>query len=130
MAATSPRPSKGKKAPLFRLHTSITAVSSDRVSGVLGKPEVNSTRVLRPGTVPRLLAKLLRASIKVCAPNSAAALTKLGIPPKGDVPDDMLGESALSAEPRDATCTGAALTAHILSSATTCFKRPASAVKF
>src|SRR5579872_3835217 len=46
----SPRTSIGYTATLARLQTSIAAVSSERPSMVSGKPELNSTTILRPGT--------------------------------------------------------------------------------
>src|SRR5580692_7790440 len=100
------------------LHVSITAVSSDWYSVFNGKPEVSITRVLRPGTVERPLARLRRASSTVWTPKSASALLR-------DGPRD--------GAPRDATITGGCAfgeTDAPFNPATTCFKRSESAVKF
>src|SRR5580704_919121 len=100
------------------LQVSMTAVSSDWYSGFIGKPEVNMTSVLRPGTVDRLLARLRRARSTVCTPKSDSALLR-------DGPMDGVA--------RDATMTGSwgfGETVEPFIPITTCFKRSASAVKF
>ena len=58
------------------LQVSMTAVTSDWYSRVSGKPEVNMTSVLRPGTVDRPFARLRRASSTLWTPKSASALLK------------------------------------------------------
>src|ERR1700722_4086764 len=100
------------------LQVSITAVSSDWVVGVKGKPEGGMTRVLRPGTVDILFGRLRMARRTQRIPSSASALFK---------------EGAAGGDPRDATMTGGSPlgeTEEPLKPLTTCFKRAASAVKF
>src|ERR1700678_1460069 len=105
-------------ATLALLQVSMTAVTSDECSVVSGKPDVNMTRVLRPGTVERPFARLRSASSTVCMPKLASALPRDG--PRGG-------------GARDATSTGDCAfgeTDDPCRPATTCFKRCASAVKF
>src|ERR1700731_3947947 len=100
------------------LQVSMTAASSDWYSTVSGKPEVNMTRVLRPGTVDRLFARLRRASSTLRTPKSASAFPRDG---------------AAGGAPKDATVTGGSAfgeTADPLRPITTCFSRWALAVKF
>src|SRR5229473_2122152 len=100
------------------LQVSMTAVSSDWYSGFSGKPDVNITRVLRPGTLDRLFARLRRASRTLRTPKSASALYKDG---------------PIEGEPSDATMTeesGLGETTDPFRPVTTCFNRTASEVKF
>src|SRR5580658_10574817 len=92
--ATKPRTSMGYTATLALLQESITAVNSDCRSGVKGKPAVSMMRVLRPGTAAIFFARLRSASITVCAPKSASALSI-------DSKDGMDGPP-----PKEATSTG------------------------
>src|SRR5258708_17869391 len=100
------------------LQVSMTAVSSDWYSGFSGKPEVNITRVLRPGTLDRLFARLRRASSTLRTPKSASALYKDG---------------PIEGAPSDATMTeesGFGETTDPFRPLTTCFYRTESAVRF
>src|SRR5271169_6086042 len=100
------------------LQVSMTAVSSDWYSEFRGKPEVNITRVLRPGTLDRLFARLRKASSTLRTPKSASAL---------------LRDGPIDGGANDATITGSCAfgdTADPLMPITTCFNRLASAVKF
>src|SRR6266446_2573698 len=100
------------------LQVLMTAVNSDWYSGVIGKPAVNITSVLRPGTVERLFARVRRASSTLRTPKSASAL---------------LRDGPMDGAPRDATVTagsGFGETTDPFKPVTTCFNRAASAVKF
>src|ERR1039458_4108162 len=100
------------------LQVSMTAVTSDVYSMVSGKPEVNMTSVLRPGTVDRPFARLRRASSTLWTPKSASALVR----------DGAVGGGA-----KEATMTGGCAfgeTEDPFIPITTCFNRCASAVKF
>src|ERR1700730_1077295 len=99
------------------LQLSIAAVTSDWVSKLSGKPEVNITRVLRPGIVDIPLATLRRALSTLRMPKSA---------------DMLLRDVGAVAGARDATITGSSLgeTDDPFVPATTFFSRFASAVKF
>src|SRR5690242_8433285 len=66
--APRPRASIGYTATIDLLHWSIAAVTSMRASFESGKPEVNSTRLLRPLISPRFFANDLRPSSIVRAP--------------------------------------------------------------
>src|SRR5271169_4438809 len=70
------------------LQVSITAVTSDSYSKLSGKPEVNMTSVLRPGTVDRPLARLRRAISTLWMPKSASAFPRDGIGAVGGAPSD------------------------------------------
>src|SRR5580704_6193537 len=99
------------------LQVSMTAVSSDWYSGFIGKPAVNITSVLRPGTLDMPLAKSRRASSAVWTPKSASAFPR---------------EGTIGGDPSDATITGGCAlgaTADPFIPLTTCFNRLASAVK-
>jgi hypothetical protein len=62
------------------LQLSIVAVNSDCVSGVMGKPEVRNTRLLRPGKCARFLAMPRSASITLRIPKLASTSYKDGMP--------------------------------------------------
>src|SRR6266446_6484663 len=100
------------------LQVLMTAVNSDWYSGFIGKPAVNITSVLRPGTLDRLFARLRRASSTLRTPKSASALYKDG---------------PIDGAPSDATMTeesGFGETTDPFRPLTTCFSRTESAVKF
>src|SRR5579872_2476820 len=61
-------------ATFERLQISMVAVTSDICSGVTGKPEVSRTRILRPGTEDRFLARLRSDRIMSRAPKSDLAV--------------------------------------------------------
>src|SRR5207302_7287866 len=84
--ATNPRTSIGYTATFALLQASMTALNSDCLSGVSGKPEVSSTRLLRPGTAARFLARSRTAHNMLRAPNSASALTSGGAPNEATSP--------------------------------------------
>src|ERR1700751_1669350 len=100
------------------LHVSMTAGSSDWYSTLKGKPEVNMTRVFRPGTVDRFLARLRRARSTVCTTKAASEFPSDGPRVGGANEATITGDCALGE------------TAEVFVPITTCFKRLASAVKF
>src|ERR1039458_3461565 len=60
------------RPPVVVVEPSMAAVTSDRISELSGKPEVNRMRVLRPGMSARFLARLRKASTTLRAEERAA----------------------------------------------------------
>ena len=76
------------------------------------------TRVLRPGMLDMLFAKLRKASSTLRTPKSASALLNEG-PIEGGAIEATIAEESPLGE-----------TVEVFNPITTCFRRPASAVKF
>jgi hypothetical protein len=132
--ATRPRTSSGYIATLDLLQVSIVAVSSDMISSVAGKPEVNSTSVFLPGIELRSLARSRNAINTVRAPKLASSPLSDVSPAGADNPADVSDASpgvAAAADALEVSVAGAfGLTEELRSPATAALSLATSGVKF
>src|ERR1700740_706862 len=115
--ATRPRTSSGENQAWALLKASIVAVNSESRSGVSGNPAVKSTRLLRPATEARFLARIRIESRTLYAPKLFSA----------ELSEGPLNPGAVSIAVGDA---GLVAMEELLMPATTCFSLAASVVKF